>query len=137
MTRGKINVTKLNNIHEEKAEVIKETSEENSGKVASVAKDAAVVEILNKAAESNLVKDLVEAAKEGGDFAGTFAKADPPVELSAADFAQPEAPKSLFAGFDNAGFGDTSFGGSDSGFEEIDWGSKFDGGFGGNFKSLW
>lgn len=38
VTRGKINVTKLNNIHESKAETIKEVSEDNSHSVADVAK---------------------------------------------------------------------------------------------------
>ena len=65
MSLGKINVTKLDNIHEEGGEAIKDTSEQNSEKVADVSKEATVVEIINKAAESNLVKDLVKASVSG------------------------------------------------------------------------
>ena len=63
ITDGKINVTKLNNIHESKAEKIKEVSEDTSHVVADVAKQATVVEIMNKATKGSLVNDLAAAAK--------------------------------------------------------------------------
>ena len=65
VNRGKINITKLNEIREAGGDAIKETSEENSDKVAEVASEATVVEIINKAAESNLIKALAAASEEG------------------------------------------------------------------------
>ena len=85
--RGKINITKLNAIHEEGGETIKETSEENSDKVAEVSSDATVVEIINKAAESNLIKALVAASAEGESTDKVLAEADAPVVLDASAIA--------------------------------------------------
>ena len=109
MSFGKINVTKLNNIHEAGGETIKDTSEQNSDKVAEVSKEAAVVEIINKAAESNLVKDLVEASVSGVDPNKVLAAADAPVFLDAADIVAPKAPDAPlfsagFGGFDQSRF---------------------------------
>ena len=73
----------MNAIHEEGGETIKETSEENSDKVADVSSDATVVEIINKAAESNLIKALVEASAEGESTDKVLAEADAPVVLDA------------------------------------------------------
>ena len=92
MANGKINVTKLNDIHEEGGEAIKDTSEKNSDKVAEVSKEAAVVEIINKAAESNLLKDLVHANEFGISSDAVFAKADAPVVLDPSDIIPPKAP---------------------------------------------
>ena len=109
MSLGKINVTKLNKIHEAGGETIKDTSEQNSDKVAEVSKEAAVVDIINKAAESNLVKDLVKASVSGVDPNKILAAADAPVVLDASDIVAPKAPDAPlfgagFGGFDQASF---------------------------------
>lgn len=97
ITEGKINVTKLNNIHESKADAIKEVSEDNSHVVADVAKQATVVEIMNKATKGSLVNDLAKAAEEGESTMDVIAKADPPVNLDVGE---------LFGNFgDHSGFG--------------------------------
>ena len=55
VSRGKINVKKLNAIHKAKGDDIKDVSAASNDAVATVSKDAAVVGILNKVAESNLI----------------------------------------------------------------------------------
>jgi len=101
ITEGKINVTKLNNIHESKADKIKEVSEDNSHVVADVAKQATVVEIMNKATKGSLVNDLAKAAEEGESTFDVLSKADPPVNLDVGG---------LFGNFDEqSGFGGSGF----------------------------
>ena len=92
VNRGKINVTKLNEIREAGGDAIKETSEENSEKVAEVASEATVVEIVNKAAASNLIKALSAAAEEGESLDKVIKEADAPVKLDASDIIEPVAP---------------------------------------------
>ena len=89
VTTGKINITKLNEIREEGGEAIKDTSEENNDKVAEVASEATVVEIINKAAESNLIKALSSAAAIGESTEKVLAEADAPVVLDASDIIEP------------------------------------------------
>lgn len=93
----------MNDIHESKAEKIKEVSEDNSHVVADVAKQATVVEIMNKATKGSLVNDLAEAAKDGESTMDVIAKADPPVTL--------DVGASLFGGHfaENSGFGGQAF----------------------------
>ena len=101
--RGKINITKLNEIREEGGENIKDTSEQNSDKVAEVSKDAAIVEIVNKAAESKLKKDLVKATIFGESTDKVIATADAPVILDPSDIATVVPPKAPYGNFDNFG----------------------------------
>lgn len=119
----------MNNIHESKADKIKEVSEDNSHVVADVAKQATVVEIMNKATKGSLINDLAEAAEAGKSTTDVIAKADPPVNL--------DVGASLFGNFgEHSGFGGSGFpgfGGQD-GFQQIDWGNKFGGD--NSFKSL-
>ena len=68
-------------------------SEASNDAVATVSKDAAVVGILNKVSESNLLKDLTKIAEEqGGEAHAIISAAEAPVKLDASNFAQPEAP---------------------------------------------
>ena len=92
MNRGKINITKLNEIREEGGEEIKKTSGENAEKVAEVASEASVVEIINKAAESNLIKALSKASDEGCSLDKALDEADAPVVLDASDIIEPVEP---------------------------------------------
>ena len=92
VNRGKINITKLNEIREEGGEDIKETSGENAKKVAEVASEASVVEIINKAAESNLIKALSKASEEGCSLDKALDEADAPVVLDASDIIEPVEP---------------------------------------------
>ena len=79
----------MNEIREEGGEAIKDTSEENNDKVAEVASEATVVEIINKAAESNLIKALSSAAAIGESTEKVLAEADAPVVLDASDIIEP------------------------------------------------
>ena len=92
VNRGKINVTKLNEIREAGGEAIKDTSEENADEVAEVASEATIVEIINKAAESNLIKALKDASDGMSDgiesLADVLDKADDPVVLDASDITE-------------------------------------------------
>lgn len=87
-------MTKLNAIHNAKGTDIKEVSEASNDAVATVSKDAAVVGILNKVSESNLIKDLAKIAEtQGGEAHAIISSAEAPVKLDASDFVQPDAPK--------------------------------------------
>ena len=110
---GKINVTKLNAIHEAKGAEIKDVSLASNDAVATVSKDAAVVGILNKVAESNLLKDLTKIAEEqGGEAHAIISAAEAPVKLDASALvsapAAPKAPEDLFGPIEGmtSGFGD-------------------------------
>merc|ERR1712051_113727 len=94
VSRGKINVTKLNAIHNAKGAEIKDVSAASNDAVATVSKDAAVVGILNKVSESNLIKDLAKIAEEqGGEAHAIISAAEAPVKLDASALVQPGAPK--------------------------------------------
>ena len=88
VNRGKINVTKLNEIREAGGEAIKDTSEENADEVAEVASEATIVEIINKAAESNLIKALNDATDGIESLDAILDKADDPVVLDASDITE-------------------------------------------------
>ena len=84
VSRGKINVTKLNAIHNAKGAEIKDVSAASNDAVATVSKDAAVVGILNKVAESNLLQDLTKIAEQqGGEASAIISAAEAPVKLDA------------------------------------------------------
>jgi hypothetical protein len=114
VSRGKINVTKLNKIHESKADTIKETSEDNSHDIAKVAKEATKVEIMNKATKSNLINDLFDAAKIGESTSAVLAKADKPVALD--DHAIFGGFGGNFNAFGDGAFDQPDFGNSGHGF---------------------
>ena len=88
VNRGKINITKLNEIREAGGGAIKDTSEENADEVAEVASEATIVEIINKAAESNLLKALSLASDAGESLSDVLDKADDPVVLDASDITE-------------------------------------------------
>ena len=81
--------------------------------VATVSKDAAVVGILNKVAESNLIKDLTKVAEQqGGEASAIISAAEAPVKLDASALGvipdSPKAPSDLFGPIEGmtSGFGD-------------------------------
>ena len=112
--RGKINVTKLNAIHKAGGAEIKEVSQASNEAVATVSKDAAVVGILNKVAESNLIQDLTKVAEQqGGEASAIISAAEAPVKLDASALGvdaddQKKASEDLFGAIEDisGSFGD-------------------------------
>ena len=114
VSRGKINVTKLNAIHKAKGDEIKDVSAASNDAVATVSKDAAVVGILNKVAESNLIQDLTKVAEQqGGEAHAIISAAEAPVKLDASALGvdagdQQKASEDLFGAIEgiSGSFGD-------------------------------
>ena len=110
VSRGKINVTKLNAIHKSKGAEIKDVSLASNDAVATVSKDAAIVGVLNKVAESNLLEDLKKVAeKQGGEASVIISAAEAPVKLDASALVAPAQtkPEDLFGAIEgiNGSFG--------------------------------
>ena len=108
-------MTKLNKIHGDKGDEIKEVSAASNDAVSTVTKDAAVVGVLNKITESKLIKDLTKVAEaQGGEASIIISAAEAPVKLDASKLVQPYANKpaqegsGLFGGIASManGFGD-------------------------------
>lgn len=114
------------------AEAAKEASSTGIAEAVAVARDATVVDFLNKKAEVTLEADLMDAVKIGADTDDVFAKAQPPIvldeslitgdadlfkmptmpEQGSISVSAPEAPK--------AGFMASPFSSNLSGFEMVD-----------------